>query len=89
MAAMWWLFLLQTENVNRQAEGEAARSVTDAISLLGVSGGKSPDVDAHPERCTEKSHYDDSLWVGRMIAFAAVCCPSLLAGTSMMHVLSP
>lgn len=44
------LLLLQSENVNRQAEGEAARSVTDAISLLGVSGGKSPDVDAHPER---------------------------------------
>ena len=80
---------MQTENVNRQGEGEVARSVTDAISLLGVSGGKSPDVDAHPERCTENSHCDDSLWTGCMIAFAAFCCPSLLAGTSTMHVHSP
>lgn len=41
---------MQTENVNRATEGEEARSVTEAISMLGVAGGKSPDVDAHPER---------------------------------------
>lgn len=48
--------LVETENVNRVTEGEEARSVTDAISLLGIAGGKSLDVDAHPERRQKAAH---------------------------------
>lgn len=49
------LFLLQAENVNRSTEGEEARSVEQAIKMLGAGGPA--EIDAHPERCEAASYF--------------------------------